>query len=75
MWAFIRTRCDLGPHTHFSTTFFTKDFFLWRVRAFHSSKAKATGRTLRNPKRFAARTEPEIDTPLGAPPKWLKKKG
>jgi hypothetical protein len=38
-------------------------------------KAKATGRTLRNPKRFAARTEPEIDTPLGTPPKWLKKTG
>lgn len=38
------------------------------------AKAKATGQdTGTNKKRFEERTEPEVTTPLGAPPKWLKK--
>jgi hypothetical protein len=36
-------------------------------------KAQVTGRTLRNPRRFSNRSEPTVDTPLGTPPKWLKK--
>ncbi|MDH2357691.1 hypothetical protein QCM80_45325 [Bradyrhizobium sp. SSUT112] len=35
-------------------------------------KAETTGRTLRNPKRFAGRKEPPSPGPLGAPPKWFK---
>lgn len=35
-------------------------------------KAKATGRTLRNPSRFADRKEPPSYGPLGDPPTWLK---
>jgi hypothetical protein len=35
-------------------------------------KAQTTGRTLRNPKRFAGRKEPTGLGPLGAPPKYLK---
>ena len=62
------------PYPYFNV-FFTKDYFLWRVRAFHSLKLKSPAGTLRNPARFADRAEPQIDTPLGAPPKWLKKKG
>jgi hypothetical protein len=38
-------------------------------------KAQTTGRTLRNPRRFADRKEPVVTSPLGPPPKWLKKPG
>src|SRR5947209_1030831 len=38
-------------------------------------KAVATGRVLHDPKRFRERIEPEVTTPLGTPPKWLKKTG
>jgi hypothetical protein len=37
------------------------------------TKAIATGRTLKNPKRFANRKEPTGLGPLGKPPKWLAK--
>ncbi|MCK1459609.1 hypothetical protein IVB34_14730 [Bradyrhizobium sp. 2] len=37
------------------------------------SKARATGRTLKNPKRFSGREEPSGLGPLGDPPKWLGK--
>lgn len=38
------------------------------------AKAKATGQDSgTNKKRFEARTEPEVDSPLGAPPKWMRK--
>jgi hypothetical protein len=37
------------------------------------AKAKATGRTLHDPKRFADRAEPVVKDPLGDPPKWMKK--
>lgn len=36
-------------------------------------KARTTGRTLRNPKRFADRKEPTGLGPLGKPPKWLSR--
>jgi len=35
-------------------------------------KAQTTGRTSRNPKRFAERKEPTGLGPLGAPPKYLR---
>jgi hypothetical protein len=35
-------------------------------------KAQATGRTIRNPKRFADRKEPAVTSPLGKPPKYFK---
>ncbi|MDH2341541.1 hypothetical protein [Bradyrhizobium sp. SSUT77] len=37
------------------------------------TKARATGRTLKNPKRFSGRKEPNGLGPLGKPPKWLCK--
>jgi hypothetical protein len=36
------------------------------------AKAKATGRTLHDPKRFKDRKEPVVKDPLGKPPKWMK---
>jgi hypothetical protein len=36
------------------------------------AKAKATGRTLHDPKRFKNRKEPKSNGPLGPPPKWMK---
>src|SRR5580692_4177254 len=36
-------------------------------------KAHATGRTAKNPKRFADRAEPTVTSPLGSPPRWLNK--
>jgi hypothetical protein len=38
------------------------------------AKAKATGRTLHDPKRYRTRKEPNGIAPLGAPPKWMVKK-
>jgi hypothetical protein len=38
-------------------------------------KAQTTGRTIRNPRRFADRKEPSVTSPLGSPPKWLNKPG
>jgi hypothetical protein len=37
------------------------------------AKAQATGRTLKNPKRFSGRREPTGLGPLGKPPRWLSK--
>jgi hypothetical protein len=37
------------------------------------AKAKATGRTLHDKKRFQDRHEPVVKDPLGDPPKWMKK--
>lgn len=38
------------------------------------AKAKATGQDSgTNKARFESRTEPEVTSPLGGPPKWLKK--
>lgn len=37
------------------------------------AKAKATGRTLHDKKRFAGRSEPVVKDPLGDPPKYMKK--
>jgi hypothetical protein len=37
------------------------------------AKAKATGRILHDPKRFADRAEPVVKDPIGNPPKWMKK--
>lgn len=36
------------------------------------AKAKATGRTLHDPKRFRNRVEPVVKDPLGKPPKYMK---
>jgi hypothetical protein len=36
------------------------------------AKAKTTGRTLHDPKRFKDRKEPVVKDPLGKPPKWMK---
>jgi hypothetical protein len=36
------------------------------------AKAKATGRTLHDPKRYKSRKEPTSQGPLGKPPKWMK---
>jgi hypothetical protein len=36
------------------------------------AKAKATGRTLHDPKRFKDRKEPAVKDPLGNPPRWMK---
>ena len=36
------------------------------------AKAKATGRTLHNKKRFQNRKEPTVKDPLGKPPKYMK---
>lgn len=36
------------------------------------AKAKATGRTLHDPKRFKDRKEPVVKDLLGKPPKWMK---
>src|ERR1700753_3466405 len=38
------------------------------------AKAKATGRTLHDKKRFAGRSEPVVKDPLGPPPKWMTNK-
>jgi hypothetical protein len=38
------------------------------------AKAKATGRTLHDPKRFKNRKEPVVKEPLGDPPKWMTDK-
>lgn len=38
------------------------------------AKAKATGRTIHDPKRFGSRKEPKGLAPLGDPPKWMVKK-
>lgn len=37
------------------------------------AKAKATGQDELHKPRFKSRAEPEVDSPLGDPPKWLKK--
>jgi hypothetical protein len=37
------------------------------------AKAKATGRTIKDPKRFKDRKEPVVKDPLGDPPKWMKR--
>jgi hypothetical protein len=37
------------------------------------AKAKATGRTIHDPKRFSDRKEPVVKDPLGDPPKYMKK--
>jgi hypothetical protein len=39
------------------------------------AKAKATGRTLHDPKRFENRKEPKSTGPLGSPPKWMTNPG
>jgi len=36
------------------------------------AKAKATGRTLHDKKRFSGRNEPVVKDPLGKTPKWMK---
>lgn len=38
------------------------------------AKAKATGRSARDPKRFKARSEPAVHDGLGEPPVWLTDK-
>jgi hypothetical protein len=38
-------------------------------------KAQATGRTVRNPKRFEGRKEPKANGPLGEAPAWFKTPG
>jgi hypothetical protein len=34
-------------------------------------KAQITGRTKHDPQRFKDRTEPVVNSPLGAPPQWM----
>lgn len=61
----------VAPYPAFSNSHYERHFSMPRPRV-PLIKAHTTGRTIRNPKRFADRKEPTGLGPLGAPPKWLK---